>query len=323
MKYGGEKMTKFGQLKKINPRNIWPNEARDFTPWIAEHLEELGEALGMDFELTKQEAAVGDFSLDILANDLGRSRPVIIENQLTQTDHDHLGKLITYASGYDAGVIIWIAETIREEHRQALQWLNERTDEKTDFFGVTVEVIQIDNSLPAYNFKAVVFPNEWQKSTRKTTTEQTTEKMERYREYFQLLIDTLRQNYHFTNARKGQPQSWYSFSSGITGITYGMSFALGKKARVETYIDLGNKEQNKRLFELIFKKKKEIENQYGTPLTWEKLEEKRSSRIAMYRDGSIEDDDETLEQIRQWSIDNLIKMKKVLGPVIKNYIIEI
>ena len=132
-------MKKFGLLKKLNPKGVWPNESRDFTPWIAEHIAYLGAALGMELELTQQEAAVGDFSLDILANDLSRSRPVIIENQLTQTDHDHLGKLITYASVFDAGVIVWIAETIREEHRQALEWLNERTEENTEFFGVTVE----------------------------------------------------------------------------------------------------------------------------------------------------------------------------------------
>ena len=315
-------MKKFGSLKKLDPRGVWPNEARDFTPWIAEHIEDLGAALGMELELSKQEAAVGDFSLDILANDLSRNRPVIIENQLTQTDHDHLGKLITYASGFDAGVIIWIADTIREEHRQALEWLNERTDENTEFFGVTVEVLQIDDSLPAYNFNTIVFPNEWRKSTRKKTAGQITERMEKYQKYFQRLVDILREKHHFTNAKKGQPQSWILFSSGISGVTYGMSFALGKKVRVETYIDLGDQEQNKRLFDLIQESKEEIENQFGTELSWEKLEEKRSSRIAIYKDGSIEDDTEIIEQIMSWSIENLLKMKKVMGPYIKNCVKE-
>ena len=312
-------MQEFGKLGKLNPRDIWTNEARDFTPWIASHIEDLGAALGMELQLSKQEASVGDFSLDILAVDTGRNLPVIIENQLTQTDHDHLGKLLTYASGFDAGVVIWIAESIREEHRQALDWLNQRTDENTGFFGVTVEVLRIDDSRPAYDFKTVVSPNEWRKSKHGTGTTQTSEKMERYREYFQKLIDELREKHHFTNARKGQPQSWYAFSSGTSGIVYSMSFALGNKARVDTYIDLGDYDQNKKLYEFIEQDQERIEAQYGASLSWEKLEEKRACRIAAYREGSIDDDSEALEDIQKWAVDSLLKMREVIGPRIKEY----
>lgn len=310
-------VSKFGELKRLQPRETWPSEAKDFTPWIAEHIEELGAALGMEFELIKREAAVGSFSLDILATEVGSNRPVVVENQLTETDHDHLGKLLTYASGYDAGVVIWIAHSFREEHRQALEWLNQRTDENTDFFAVLVEVLQIDDSRPAYNFKAVVYPNEWKKSTRKTSAVQTTEKGERYREYFQRLIDELRDKHKFTNARKGQPQSWYSFSSGLSGILLGMCFALNNKARVEIYIDLGEQEQNKKLFDVLYSEKDQIEAAYGGTMTWERLDDKRSSRISLYRDGSIEADSESVEDLMRWSVQHLIKMKKTIIPRIK------
>lgn len=260
------------------------------------------------------------FSLDILAKEVGRNRPVVIENQLTATDHDHLGKLLTYASGFDARVVIWIAYSIREEHRQALEWLNERTDSDTEFYGVLVEVLQIDDSKPAYNFRAIVFPNEWKKSTQNPLPGQTSEKNEKYREYFQRLIDELREKHRFTNARKGQPQSWYSFASGISGITLGMCFAWNNKARIEVGIDVGEQERNKELFDTLYSKKDQIESEYGESMIWERLDDRKSSRIALYREGSIEGDTESLEDLMKWSITHLIKMKKTVIPRIKQAI---
>jgi hypothetical protein len=197
----------FGKIKKLNPRDIWPKEAKDFTPWLADNIGSLGEALGMELGLTDMEAAVGDFSLDLLAKDLGSGHTVIIENQLTQTDHDHLGKLLTYAAGYSASTVVWIAEVVRDEHRQALEWLNQRTDEDTQFFGVVIEVFKIDDSKPAYSFKPVVSPSEWQKAKRRHAGGTVSAKGELYRNYFQALIDELREKYQFTNAKIGQPQN--------------------------------------------------------------------------------------------------------------------
>jgi len=316
-------MSNFGELKKVPLRDVWSHEAIDFTPWLATNIEALGDALGLELELIEREASFGDFSLDLLAKDLGSSRTVIIENQLTQTDHDHLGKLLTYAAGFNASTVIWVSEIVRDEHRQALEWLNQRTDTETQFFAVVVEVLKIDDSKPAFNFKPVVFPNEWQKSKKQKTTANTSSKGEKYRAYFQALIDELREVHKFTGARVGQPQNWYSFSSGIQGVVYSAVFAQGGKARAEIYIDQGDQEKNKLLFDALKDEEEEITANYGNPLEWERLDEKRASRIAIYRDGMIESSDSELEEIRKWQIENLLQIKQVFAPEIHKALREI
>lgn len=304
----------FGELSKVSLREIWPHEASDFTPWLADNIEELGKSLGMDLELIELEASVGDFSLDILAKDLGSSKSVIIENQLTQTDHDHLGKLLTYAAGFNASIVIWVSESIREEHRQAMDWLNQRTDNETLFFGVIVEVIKIDNSKPAFNFKLVAFPNEWQKNKkRQAQRASVSTKGEKYQNYFQSLIDTLRDTHRFTSAKAGQPQNWYSFSSGVSGLVYGANFSQGGKARAELYIDLGDQEKNKYVFDQLHNQKEQIENELGEEVSWERLDNKRASRLALYTDGTIDDSDSDLERVKNWHIEKLLKIKVALG----------
>lgn len=303
----------FDKIQKVDPRSIWKHEAHDFTPWIADNINELGESIGIELEVTEQEADVGGFSLDILAKDLGRNANVIIENQLAITDHDHLGKLLTYASGYNADIIIWLSTEMREEHRQALDWLNQRTDSNTDFFGVVVEVIKIGDSRPALQFKVIVSPNEWQKSKKKQSNTASSEKSERYREYFQNLLDTLRETYRFTSAKKGQPQNWYTFSSGNKKFVYGHSFAQGSRVRTEIYIDSGDFDKNKAFFDKLFAEKESIETELGQKVEWERLDNKRACRIAIYRSGSIEDSSEELQKIQEWGIQTLLDLKKVFG----------
>ena len=281
-------MVNFGELRRIPLREIWSHEASDFTPWLAENIEALGEALGLDLELTGKEAAVGDFALDLLAKDLTSSRTVIIENQLSQTNHDHLGKLLTYSAGFDASTAIWLSEEIRDEHRQALEWLNQKTDINTQFFGVVVEILKIDDSKPALNFKPVVFPNEWQKSERQKTATNTSPKREKYRSYYQELIDELRESHNFTRASAGQPQNWCAFASGFPGIRYYTSFVKGSKVYAALNLEKEVQEENKNLFDALEKQKADITSNFGGALEWERADENKSSKIAVYRDGDIE-----------------------------------
>ena len=117
-------MAELGSITNVDPRSVWPNEAGDFTPWLAEHADLLGAALGLEIETEQREAAVGAFSLDLLGREVGSDRVVIVENQLERTDHGHLGQLLAYAAGLDAKIVVWISPDVREEHRDAVHWLN-------------------------------------------------------------------------------------------------------------------------------------------------------------------------------------------------------
>ncbi|MDP2113318.1 MAG: DUF4268 domain-containing protein, partial [Bacteroidota bacterium] len=206
---------------------------------------------------------------------------------------------------------------VTEDHRSAIDWLNNNTHENIQFYAVEASIIKIDNSRPALNFKLKAFPNEWEKSLGKVGTTTTTETGELYRSFFQKLIDVLRERHHFTNARSGQPQSWYSFTSGSKGCLYSCSFARGSKVRAEVYIDTGNQEVNKDIFRSFELCKNELENQFGEELTFEELSTKRASRIAIYRDGDIYADGQSLDDIKAWCIEKLLKFKQVFGDKLK------
>ncbi len=307
-------MADFGEIKSVDIRELWPNEARDFTPWLADNIDRLSNAVGMDLEITTREADVGDFSLDLLAKDLGTGQPVVIENQFGATNHDHLGKIITYAAGVDATAVIWLTESVRDEHRQAIEWLNQHTDGEIHFFAVVVEVIQIDESRPAVQFKPVVYPNEWQNAARETAERPASLRMEAYQRFFQAVIDELREKHRITRARTAGARSWYFFPSGIQGINYGISFAQGGRASTQLYIDQGDADSNKAIFDSLAARKADIEQEFGASLEWERLDNRRASRIAAYREGHIEQPEEELREIQAWMIERVLRLKEVLGP---------
>lgn len=303
-------------IERVDLREIWRDEAANFTPWLAENISQLGEALSMDLEVETAEAPVGAYSLDILARDVGNSHLVIIENQLEVTDHTHLGQLLTYMAGFEANVVVWIAKEFRDEHREALDLLNRRTGENTQFFGVEVELWKIEDSRPAVNFKLVAMPNEWRKrdASDVRTAGRASPRKERYRAFFQKLLDTLREDHSFTNARKGQPENWYYFSAGhAQRVQYGADFS-GGRARVYVYVDNEDRDWNKSLFDQLHERRADIESELGEALEWERMDEHRASRISVVRHGTIDDDDETLGEIHGWMVEKLLDFRRVFGP---------
>lgn len=310
--------TVLGKLEQVDPRLLWVSEPAHFTPWLASNLSTLGEALGIELELIKAESSVGPFACDIEACDINTMRKVIIENQLEPTDHTHLGQLLTYAAGLDATVIVWISPLVREQHRQAIDFLNRHTAEGLDFFAVALEVVRIGTSLPAVVFRLVASPNAWAKTIGATNQPTaTSSRMLAYQEFYQGVIDELRMVHHFTNAKAGQPQSWYSFASGIKGFLYSTSFTSKGQLRAELYIDVGD-ERNKLIFDHFFKMKADLETSMGGSLSWERLDKRRASRISSLRQNTtIEDVATHGSEIQKWVVDQLLLVKKVFGPLLK------
>ncbi len=311
-------MSDLGQLQREDARTVWANEARDFTPWLAAHLDHLGAALGMELELVRAESDVGDFSIDVLAKDLGRDRRVVIENQLERTDHSHLGQVITYAAGVEAGVVVWICSEFRNEHKQALDWLNRGLSSTTEFYGVVVEILRIDGSKPAVDFRVVASPpDRSRRDAARAADGEISSKGARYQAFFQRLIDTLREKHHFTNARAGQPQSWYSFSSGVRGFQYSVTFPHADLVRVEVYIDGGDEDWNLEALRALRADSSSIEKEFGSKLDWQELENRRACRIAFTRSGSILDAQDKLDEYLGWAVEHVLKMKRVFDPRIR------
>ena len=316
-------MEELAKIEEVDLREAWSKEDTHFTPWLAEHLSELGNALGLEeLELQGQEVSVGGFSLDILASDRNVGN-VVIENQLEATDHTHLGQLLTYAAGFaDANVMVWIAKEFSDEHRAALDFLNDRTVENTKFFGVVIELLKIDNSRPAPHFRVVSAPNDWSKET-KSQGREVSERNKRYQVFFQPLMDRLSEDDRFTCPRTvhiAPARNGCSFSTGRkgTGTQYQVVFRERlKKVKIDLLIDSGNKEWNKQLFDKLEKSKEEIQFRIkGDEFMWERLDDKRACRISVVRSGSIDDNPEELENIREWMFDRLIDFERVFGPIL-------
>ena len=153
--------TQLGRLKEVDIRNLWSHEQYDFSEWLSKHenLELLNEVIGITLSEVEKEVYVGSYRCDLVGNDETTGDKVIIENQLEASNHDHLGKIITYASGLDAKVIVWIVKEAREEHRSAIEWLNNNTSERLNFFLIEIHAYQIGDSLCAPKFEIVEKPN--------------------------------------------------------------------------------------------------------------------------------------------------------------------
>jgi len=304
-----------GRLKQVDPRGVWPHEAHDFTPWLLENADRLSEALEIDIEFDAAEHAVGGYSLDLVGKDITNDAVLIVENQLEQTDHSHLGQVLTYAAGTLASTIVWIATSFREEHRQALDWLNESTDDKTHFFGIELQVVRIGESLNAPLFKVVAQPNDWQKQIRTVTQNRgLTGKGALYVEFWGRYLDRVHvERPEWTKARTAGPDNWLEMKSPMKGCRISVSFAQNERLRHELYIDSGDGDENLRIFEQLRARQDAIEAAYGRALAWEELPNRRACRIADYKDACSVNDHDRYDEFITWFIDAGTRLRTSLG----------
>lgn len=302
-------MTNLSRLEEIKDlRTVWPHEALDFTPWLAddENISLLSDAIGLDITVDETESSVGDFNVDIFASETGTDRKIIIENQLEDTNHDHLGKLITYASGKSADIIVWVVKHAREEHKAAIEWLNNHTDENIGFFLCEIKLYRIGNSEPAVKFEVVEKPNDWKKSVIRDESASETQQ-QRY-DYWVAFQDYAFQNAQFAknfNRRKPPMHHWMNFNVGSSACHISVSQILTRnELDIELHIN-----EDKELFRTLFEKKDAIEADAGLTFDWRELPERKTSRILIEKSVNFEDKNQWNEQF-DWIIDVILKIKK-------------
>jgi hypothetical protein len=304
---------KLEKLQKVLLRDCWKNEALDFTHWLSQqsNLEQLGDEIGMDLKLLQVEAGVGRFSADILAEEETTGRKIIIENQLETTDHSHLGQILTYAAGVEAEYLVWIVKDAREEHIQAVEWINEHTSDKINFFLVRVELWKIGDSVPAPKFMVLVRPNNWTKSLRggrQNSGSDLTETRLSQLEFWRQLRDYAAACVPPVKLRTPRPQHWYDVAIGRSDchVTLTVMFSENKIG-AEIYIP-----SSKMLFAELYSRRSEIEAAVGLgELMWQELPEKKASRIRIFRRVDFSQEDRTAEY--GWLVGAVRKFKAVLS----------
>ena len=305
------------RIERVSLREVWPDEGKDFTPWLADHITELGEALGISLETEEAESPVRGRSLDILATDTSTGRSVIIENQLEYSDTDHLGRLLIYAAGKDADVVVWIVREFEDEHWQVLQWLNQRTGTDTRFFGVAVEAWRIAGSPPAPHFRVVVAPNDWRK--RNVNNRGTVEPSERRRKNHEFRVGLekrLAVESDLPLERGSGNPPWLAIS-GDDGLYYSVDF--DSRIRLSFQMDGGRSGKSlewcQSAFDRLEQDKEAIESDLGE-LTWiRQWGKKRGSYITSYYPERFFDLSEcSWSEVHSWTIEQYRRFRDVFEP---------
>ena len=316
-------MNQIGKLSSVAIRAVWPDETADFTPWLANNADRLGEALGMDLDHEQTEAAVGQYSADLVFRDVSAGRLVVVENMLGTTDHDHLGKLITYAAGLKAGFAVLLAHKFRDEHRSALNWLNSISADDFGFFGIVLDVWSIGDSPPAPQLRIDVQPDNWSRSVRAASRlglrEQT------YQRFWGMFLPAFHEAHPgWSRAAAPTKDDAMRFPSGRSNVLKYIAkfcrrpdgrYGLRAEARIDTRDEVTTKEA----YDELQRRRREIEQAVGQELEWERLEGNRRSRISHYFPDDIRiTDEERWSEAQAWLIKAMGEMRAAFDPVLRD-----
>ena len=297
-----------GKLKEVDIRELWKHEQYDFSEWLSkkENIENLNEILGLTLIDISKETYVGSYRCDLFAKDETTGIKVIIENQLEISNHDHLGKIITYASGLDAKVIVWIVKEAREEHRSAIEWLNNNTNSNVNFFLIEIHAYRIGESDPAPMFQVVEQPNDFIKNNKSTNRDESMNKSQSQRiEFWNQFNNVVIERGKPFNIRKATTDHWYNVAIGTSEAHIDITLVnKDSLIGVELYIT-----DNKELFDKLFEKKDIIEKDLGFKLDWRRLDNSKASRIFYSIKGLNFDDHSNYNELMNKTIDLAVLMR--------------
>lgn len=299
-----------GRLKEVDIRNLWKHEEYDFSNWLVqdENISYLNEILGLTLTDVRREEHVGSFECDIFAKDETSDTNIIIENQLENSNHEHLGKIITYASGLDANVVVWIVKRAREEHKSAIEWLNNNTSSNINFFLIELHAYQIGNSEYAPKFEVVEKPNDFIKNIKVNGDKSELNKSQSERlEFWDQFNDNLIEKGKPFNVRKATTDHWYDVAIGTSAAHIAINL-VNKESHicVELYIN-----DDKNLYDTLLEKKRVIEDELGFELDWQRLDNRSASRIKYYIKGLNFDNHSNYPELIDTTIDTAVKMRNV------------
>ena len=301
------------RLESVELRTEWNNEANDFTPWLAkdENLELLGETLGFEFELGGQEVNVGPFRADILCKNTVDNTWVVIENQLEKTDHWHLGQILTYSAGLDTHTVIWIASEFQDEHRAALDKLNEITQEEYQFFGIEIKLWKIDDSKPAPQFEIVSSPNKWDKSIRNTINKNLSETQQQHLEFWTQFTDYMEQKENDIILPDPKKHRNFNIRIGTSGTV--IRAWRHRKTDIGVTLNLGGT-NGKRNYSFLKKQENEIQESFGSVLEWDEQPNQINSRITIRNNETDPTDESDWENQKEWLASNVALFYQVFKP---------
>ncbi|MFN8371950.1 MAG: DUF4268 domain-containing protein [Anaerolineae bacterium] len=300
------------KIKKVPLREAFKHEAHSFTTWLESNIEALADELGMRLTVLEREKSVGSFKVDLLC-DNGKGVQVIIENQLEKSNHDHLGKLLTYLVNLEAKIAIWIVAVVNPEHQRVIDWLNETIGADYSFYLVQIQAIRIGESPYAPLFTVLAAPDEQTREIGEAKKE-IAERHHQRREFWKQLLERSRSKTKLFSGRTGGMDYWLSTSVGISGINLNY-LILKDGGGIDIYIDVGNAETNKHVFDTLIAQRIEIESEFGDALDWRRLDDKRACRIVKIYDqsGSL-NEPERWTEIQDVMINAMIKFEKAIRP---------